>query len=99
MYSKTPKIEKNADGKPGITRPKGDEADKAGTEGAGSTLENAGEGIPVDIHEKERSSMHKRHEEEQKAMHSRHDKDLKDMHSRHESVPLPAAGENIEGTK
>lgn len=81
MYSKSPKIEKNKDGKPGITRPK--PADEEATETGGATLEGAGDGMPLDIHEKERSSMQKRHEEELVSMHSRHAKDLKEMHKRH----------------
>lgn len=96
MYSKSPKIEKDKDGKPGIKKPGPDE--KEATEAGGSELEGAGDGMPVDVHEKERASMMKRHEEELVSMHSRHSKDMKEMHKRHQEV-LPAEGENIEGTK
>lgn len=110
MYSKSPKIEKDKDGKPGIKKPKGDEADQAGTEGAGSALEGAGNGTPVDVKQQEVMSMHQRHEEEQKAlhevhekgkkdMHDRHEKDMKDMHGRHQAMQEPPEGEAIEGTK
>lgn len=96
MYAKSPKIGKDEKGKPKVTKPKGDEADQAGTEGAGSTLEGAGHGTPVDVKGQEVQSMHQRHEEEQKAlhevhekgkkdMHDRHEKDMKDMHSRHQA--------------
>jgi hypothetical protein len=84
MYSKSPKIEKDKDGKPGIKKPKGDEADQAQTEGSKDTLEGAGDGLPVDPKMQEVVSMHQRHEEEQKALHEVHEKGKKDMHDRHE---------------
>jgi hypothetical protein len=84
MYAKSPKIEKDDKGKPGIKKPSKADAEDMGTEG--NDVEGAGDGMPVDIHEKERVSMHKRHQEEQKAMHDRHEKDLKDMHARHHEV-------------
>lgn len=84
MYEKSPKIEKDEKGKPGIKKPSKADAEGMGIEG--SPLKGAGDGMPVDIHEKERMSMHKRHQEETQAMHDRHEKDLKEMHGRHHEV-------------
>jgi hypothetical protein len=81
MYSKSPKIEKDEKGKPKITKPTKADGESMGTEG--SPLEGASQEMPIDIHEKERQSMHKRHEEELIAMHDRHSKDLREMHKRH----------------
>lgn len=105
MYAKSPKIEKDKDGKPGIKKP-----EKADAEDMGVS-DNTNE-MPVDAHEQERQSMHKRHEEELKSlqdghhkavgdMNSRHEKDLKEMHKRHagSTGTEKTGGEDISKTE
>lgn len=102
LYAKSPKIEKDDKGKPGIKKP-----EKADAEDMGVS-DNKTE-MPVDVHEQERQSMHKRHEEELKSlqeghhkavgdMNSRHEKDLKEMHKRH-AGSTEKAGEDPKEVK
>lgn len=85
MYDKSPSIKKDKDGKAKVDKPSKASMTDAGLEG--NPLPGSDGTMPVDQHEAERVSMHKRHEEEQKSMHDRHVKDLKEMHKRHHEAP------------
>lgn len=102
LYKNSPKMEKDKDGKPGITKPK--PQDKEATATGGAPLEGAEDGMPVDIHEQEHASMYKRHLEEIGATHERHLKDIKEMHKRHfefnkQQKLSGTPGEDIKETK
>lgn len=94
MYKDSPSIKKNEDGKPGIKKPTPADGENMGTEG--NSLEGAGDGVPVDPHQAERSELSKRHVEEIKDMHKRHEKDHEAMHKRHHEQPAGETGENKE---
>ena len=83
LYSDSPTVKRDKEtGEAKIQKPS--EADKKDAGLSGDPLEGAGHGMPIEQHEAERASMHKRHEEELSSMHDRHRKDLKEMHKRHE---------------
>ena len=75
LYSASPSVGKDADGKAEVQTPQTQE--NVGNDGSNASMGD-------ESHDAERASMHKRHEEEQTAMHSRHEKDMKEMHKRHE---------------
>lgn len=80
MYSKSPKIEKDDKGKPGIKKPS--EATKEDIGLSGNPSPGAGTSMPIDVHETERLDLGKRHVDELKDMHKRHAEDFEKMHSR-----------------
>lgn len=88
LYSDSPSIKKDGDGKPGIKKPSEATGEDIGT--GGNPLPGSDGKMPIeDEHYAEHKSMHKRHQEEQTAMHERHAKDLKEMHGRHEKTSIP----------
>ena len=98
MYAGSPKLEKKADGKVGVT-----EAEKTASKENGQV---GGEPVQEDHmarHSNDRHVMHAKHEHEhathkgkdKKEMHARHREEMKAMHKRHEKE-LAAGGE--EGT-
>lgn len=102
LYKNSPKVEKDKDGKPGISKPKPQDKDATATGGA--PLEGGGDGMPLDIHEQEHTSMYKRHQEELSSMSDRHLKDVKEMHKRHlefnkqsKLAGTDAASQSLEG--
>ena len=92
MYKDSPRVEKDADGKPEIRKGSKNERE-VGKEPAESDKNDAGEGgMPVQAKE-----MHDRHMSEMKDMHGRHEKEHKDMHKRHQAETTKMAGESEEG--
>lgn len=76
MYSKSPKIEKDENGKASIKKPSEADAEDMAVE------DNPKE-MPVDVQEIERHDMAKKHVQELKDMHKRHSDDFEKMHGRH----------------
>lgn len=83
LYEKSPSLKRNEDGDMEVHKPTEADGQDMGTEG--SPLPGSDGKMPIEAHQAERKSMHKRHEEELKDMHDRHRKDLAEMHKRHES--------------
>lgn len=76
LYSKSPKIEKDSEGKPGIKKPTEADAEDMGI--GGDDVEGNQTQMPVQVEQ-----MHGRHSKEAKDMHARHEGEMKDMHKRH----------------
>lgn len=82
LYKDSPKIEKDENGTPGMSKPKEADAENMGIEGA--PLEGAGDGMPVtDPHAVERAEVSKRHMSELKDMYRRHEAEYDTMRKRH----------------
>lgn len=90
LYSKSPKIEKDGDGKPGISKPKEADAEDMGI--GGDDTEGNQTQMPVQVEQ-----MHKRHSTEIKDMHKRHQDETKDAHKRHEKELKKAMGHSDTG--
>ena len=91
LYGKSPKMERDEDGKMGVKTPDAGENEEAGTEGA---MHSGADHMTI-AHAMERHAMHGRHEHEhmmadakgdkdKKAMHAKHETEMHDMHARHE---------------
>lgn len=76
LYSKSPKIEKDGDGKPGIKRPTEADAEDMGV--GGDNTQGQQVQMPIQVEQ-----MHDRHSKEVKDMHARHEGEHKDMNKRH----------------
>jgi hypothetical protein len=79
LYSKSPSVKKDENGKPGVHKPSKADGESMGTEG--NPLPGGGDGMPVQAHQHE---MNDRHHKEMKSMHERHASEQHDMHKRHE---------------
>jgi hypothetical protein len=93
MYSSSPSIKKDSEGKAGISKPTPAAADSMAT--SGNPLP-PGEG-EMPIHIKQINDMHERHGQEMKDMHKRHEaehKTLSEDHAKLSGTP----GTAIEGT-
>ena len=89
MYSKSPKLERDEDGKMGVKTPEKAQEIEAGVQGVDG---KGGGSIPAGIrHSHERIAMHHRHIHEHLEMHRKHEMehahhkgDKKELHERHE---------------
>lgn len=81
LYDKSPKLERDGEGKVGISKPTA--ADK----------ESAGIGEPTPVEQV--GAMHERHASEMKDMHKRHFKEMKKLYAGSEG-DLPAPAGEIE---
>lgn len=79
LYSKSPSIKKDADGKAGISKPSEADAEDMGI--GGDDAEGNQTQMPVDVQQV--GDTQKRHMTEMKDMHKRHEDESKDMHKRH----------------
>jgi hypothetical protein len=86
MYENSPKVSKDSEGKPGISKPDKATAESIGTEG--NPLEGAGDGMPVDPHQAERAEMGKKHLQEHKDMNKRQEAEHESMTKRHHEAKL-----------
>lgn len=80
LYSRSPKIERDGDGKVGIKKPApADEVDM------GLKGESDVEGNPEEmaLSAEQMDNTHSRHQKEMKDMHKRQEDETKDMHKRH----------------
>lgn len=92
MYSSSPSIKKDAEGKPGIQKPTPAATDDAGL--SGNPLPGSEGEMP--IHIKQINDMHERHGQEMKDMHKRHEAEHKTLSEDHAKLAgTPAAG--VEG--
>lgn len=84
LYSESPSIARDEDGSVGIKKPTKADAENMGIEG--NPLEGAGDGMPVDPHQEERTEARKRHLQELKDMYKRHESELVVMNKRHYGI-------------
>jgi len=84
LYSKSPSIAKDDEGKVGIKRPSEADAEDMGIEG--NPLEGAGDGMPVDAHQihEKMVDMVERHQNELKDMQKRHSKEADKLSNKKE---------------
>lgn len=92
LYSKSPKIEKDGDGKPGISKPTEADAEDMGI--GGDNLQGDQDQMPVQVEQ-----MHKRHSTEVKDMHKRHEDEAKDVHKRHQKELKKTMQPDSEGNE
>lgn len=100
MYDESPRMERGAEGKMEVKKPKKKEQHAEGKK----EHESASSGLPTHVrHAHEREDMHRRHAVEHSThdhgkggskveMHGRHEKEMKDMHTRHEKEPGATSG-------
>lgn len=94
MYSKSPKIEKDSEGKVGIKKPTEANAEDMGV--SGNPLPGSDGKMPIEIHEKTQD-MVERHAAEISDLHKRHAKEFKKLHGDKEEDKLAGTpGKAIE---
>mgnify|MGYP001555147659 FL=1 len=79
LYSKSPSIKKDKDGKTSISKPKEADAEDMGI--AGDNIQ--GEQTQMPVQTEQLGETHSRHQTEMKDMGKRHTDEVKDMHKRH----------------
>ncbi len=96
LYSQSPSVKKDANGKPGISKPTPAAADSMGL--AGNPLPTDGTG-DMPIHIKQIADMHERHVTELKDMHKRHQKEHETLAGDHAQLAgTDAASQSLEGS-
>lgn len=93
LYSRSPKIERDGDGKVGIKKPAPADEEDMGLKG-----DAMGEGDPDEmaLSAEQLDATHDRHQKEMKDMHKRHEDETKDMHKRHSKEVAKHYGKDKE---